>query len=173
VLPQTINALGGQAKPWRVRQRERSAEEHEGKEAQAIGRECEKVTAARRVISFFKETRVLIRETLPRAPQFQGNLVYDTRARVHKSYGLCAELQVRKKRTATCAECGVVGGIYNPNHQTSRLVKAAVDGRNGQSGAPPDTVRCASHVTWPLGSDRWSSDLWVRLAVRWRTGQVL
>jgi hypothetical protein len=28
-------------------------------------------------------------------------------------------------------ECGVVGGIYNPNHQTSRLVKAAVDGRTG------------------------------------------
>jgi hypothetical protein len=30
----------------------------------------------------------------------------------------------------------VVGGIYNPNHQTSRLVRAAVDGRTGQSGAP-------------------------------------
>jgi hypothetical protein len=27
-------------------------------------------------------------------------------------------------------------GIYSPNHQTSRLVKAAVDGRTGQSGAP-------------------------------------
>ena len=36
-----------------------------------------------------------------------------------------------------------------------------------------DTVRCASHVTWPLGSDRWSSVLWARLAVWWRTGQVL
>jgi hypothetical protein len=35
------------------------------------------------------------------------------------------------------------------------------------------TVWCASHVTWPLGSDRWSSVLWARLAVRWRTGQVL
>jgi hypothetical protein len=35
------------------------------------------------------------------------------------------------------------------------------------------TVRCASHVTRPLGSDRWSSDLWARLAVRWCTGQVL
>jgi hypothetical protein len=23
-----------------------------------------------------------------------------------------------------CLECGVVGGIYNPNHQTSRLVEA-------------------------------------------------
>jgi hypothetical protein len=30
-----------------------------------------------------------------------------------------------------------------------------------------------SHVTWSLGSDRWSSVLWARLAVRWRTGQVL
>jgi hypothetical protein len=36
-----------------------------------------------------------------------------------------------------------------------------------------DTVRCASHVTRPLGSDRWSSDVWARLAVRWCTGQVL
>jgi hypothetical protein len=26
-------------------------------------------------------------------------------------------------------------GIYSPNHQTSRLVEAAVDGRTGQSGA--------------------------------------
>jgi hypothetical protein len=58
-----------------------------------------------------------------------------------------------------------VGGIYSPNHQTSRLVEAAVAWRTGQSGAPPDSVRCASHVTWPLGSDRWSSDMWARLAV--------
>jgi hypothetical protein len=28
---------------------------------------------------------------------------------------------------------------------------AAIDGCIGQSGAPPDTVRCASHVTQPLG----------------------
>jgi hypothetical protein len=27
------------------------------------------------------------------------------------------------------------------------LGKSAVDGRTGQSGAPPDTVRCASHIT--------------------------
>jgi hypothetical protein len=33
---------------------------------------------------------------------------------------------------------------------------AAVDGRTRQSGVPPDTVRCASHVTQPLGFDRWS-----------------
>jgi hypothetical protein len=30
----------------------------------------------------------------------------------------------------------VVGGIYKPNHQTSRLVEAAVVWRTGQSGAP-------------------------------------
>jgi hypothetical protein len=30
----------------------------------------------------------------------------------------------------------VVGGIYNPNHQTSRLVEAVVAWRTGQSGAP-------------------------------------
>jgi hypothetical protein len=53
----------------------------------------------------------------------------------------------------------VVGGIYNPNHQTSRLVEAAVAWHTGQSGAPPDTVRCASHVTRPLGSDR--LELWL------------
>ena len=63
----------------------------------------------------------------------------------------------------------MVGGIYNPNHQTSHLVKAAVDGRTGQSGVPPDTVRCASHVTRPLGFDCWSSDAWARLAVRCAT----
>jgi hypothetical protein len=36
------------------------------------------------------------------------------------------------------------------------LGNSTVDGRTGQSGAPPDTVRCASHVTQPLGFDRWS-----------------
>jgi hypothetical protein len=41
------------------------------------------------------------------------------------------------------------------------------------SHGAPDSVRCASHVTRPLGSDRWSSDVWARLAVWWCTGQVL
>jgi hypothetical protein len=68
---------------------------------------------------------------------------------------------------------GWLGSIYNPNHQTSRMLKAAVDGRTRQSGAPPDSVRCASHVTRPLGFDRWSSAWWGRLTVRWCTGQVL
>jgi hypothetical protein len=52
----------------------------------------------------------------------------------------------------------VVGGIYSPNHQTNHWGWAAVDGRTGQSGVPPDTVRCASHVTQPLGFDHWSSN---------------
>jgi hypothetical protein len=34
-----------------------------------------------------------------------------------------------------CNEWWVVGGIYSPNHQTSRLVEAAVAWRTGQSGA--------------------------------------
>jgi hypothetical protein len=42
----------------------------------------------------------------------------------------------------------VVGGIYSPQPAVG---VAAVDGCTGQSGAPPDTVRCASHVTQPLG----------------------
>jgi hypothetical protein len=92
---------------------------------------------------------------------------------------VCLELNARalvsswKVENLDGLNVGVVGGIYSPNHRTSRLVEAAVAWRTGQSGAPPDSVRCASHVTWPLGSDRWSSDLWARLAVQWCTGQVL
>jgi hypothetical protein len=35
------------------------------------------------------------------------------------------------------------------------------------------TVRCASHVTQPLGFDRWSSGKWGHRIGRWCTGQVL
>jgi hypothetical protein len=45
------------------------------------------------------------------------------------------------------------------------LGRLSVDGRIGQSGATPDTVRCTSHVTQPLGFDRWSSDRWGHWAV--------
>jgi hypothetical protein len=45
----------------------------------------------------------------------------------------------------------VVGGIYSPQPPIQLLGQAAFDGRTGQSGAPPDTVRCASHVTQSLG----------------------
>jgi hypothetical protein len=64
-------------------------------------------------------------------------------------------------------------GIYSPNHQTSRLVKVAVAWRTGQSGAPPDTVRCACHVTKPLDSDRWSFCLLGHRTIRWCIGQAL
>jgi hypothetical protein len=35
------------------------------------------------------------------------------------------------------------------------------------------TVRCTSHVTQPLGFDRWSSDSWDHRTVRWCTRQSL
>jgi hypothetical protein len=53
------------------------------------------------------------------------------------------------------------------------LGRLSVDGRTGQSGAPPDTVRYASHVTQLLGFDRWSSDRWDHWTVGWCTGQSL
>jgi hypothetical protein len=55
---------------------------------------------------------------------------------------------------------GVVGVFIAPT------IKLAVWWRLLSHGAP-DTV------TRPLGSDRWSSDLWARLDVRWCTGQAL
>jgi hypothetical protein len=45
-------------------------------------------------------------------------------------------------------------GIYSPQPPNNRWGGAAVDGRNGMSSAPPDTVRCASHITQPLGFGR-------------------
>ena len=52
-------------------------------------------------------------------------------------------------------------------------MEAAIAWRTGQSGAPPDTVRCASHVTRPLGFDHWSFRLLAHRTVRWCTGQSL
>jgi hypothetical protein len=72
-----------------------------------------------------------------------------------------------------CLEVLVVGGIYSPQPPKWSLGKAVVEGRTRQSGAPPDTVRCASHITQPLGFDRWSFDMWGHQTVRWCTGQVL
>jgi hypothetical protein len=45
-------------------------------------------------------------------------------------------------------------GIYSPQPPNNRWGGATVDGRTGQSGAPPDAVRCASHVTQLLGFGR-------------------
>jgi hypothetical protein len=42
-------------------------------------------------------------------------------------------------------------GIYSPQPPKQLLGVAAVDGRTGQSSAPPDNVWCATHVTQPLG----------------------
>jgi hypothetical protein len=69
-------------------------------------------------------------------------------------------------------ECGVIGVFIAPTIKNSRW-KAAVAWRTGQSGVPPDTVRCSSHVSQPLGFDRWSSYLWGLWVVRWCTGHVL
>jgi hypothetical protein len=44
--------------------------------------------------------------------------------------------------------------VYSPQPPNNRWGGAVVDGRIGQSGAPPDAVRCASHVTQPLGFGR-------------------
>jgi hypothetical protein len=52
-------------------------------------------------------------------------------------------------------------------------VRASVAWRTGQSGAPPDTVRCVSHVTRSLDSDHWSFWLLGHRTVRWCTGQSL
>jgi hypothetical protein len=101
-------------KPWRVRRRERGAEEHEGKGAQAIGRECERVPAARGVNPFSRKPESLLgkpfraplnrhRKSRPTRTKDQGNPVYDTRSRVHRSYELCAGLRVQKVRTAARA----------------------------------------------------------------------
>jgi hypothetical protein len=50
----------------------------------------------------------------------------------------------------SCSECTVVnawmvgvevvGGIYSPQPPKQPIGLAAVDGRTGQSGAPPDTI---------------------------------
>jgi hypothetical protein len=56
-----------------------------------------------------------------------------------------------------CLEWWGLGGIYSPNHQTNYWGGCLSMG----SGAPPDTVRCASHVTQPLGFWRfWPLELW-------------
>ena len=55
---------------------------------------------------------------------------------------VCLELNARalvsswKMENLDDLNVGVVGVIYSPNHQTSRLVEAAVAWRTGQSGAP-------------------------------------
>jgi hypothetical protein len=45
---------------------------------------------------------------------------------------------------------GVGGGFLSPNPPNQPLGRLSIDGCTRQSGAPPDTVWCASHVTQPL-----------------------
>jgi hypothetical protein len=47
-------------------------------------------------------------------------------------------------------------GVFIAPTTNMAIGNSVVDGRTRQSGVPPDTVRCASHVTQPLGFDRWS-----------------
>jgi hypothetical protein len=64
------------------------------------------------------------------------------------------------------SKCGGWGVFIAPT------TKVAV-GEGCCRSAPPDNVRCASHVTQPLGFDYWSSDKWGHRTVRWCTGQSL
>jgi hypothetical protein len=71
-------------------------------------------------------------------------------------YSSCNVLKVEN---LDAIECGVVGVFIAPTTKNGRW-KAAVAWRTGQSGAPPDTARCASYISRPLGFDRWSFDRW-------------
>jgi hypothetical protein len=63
-------------------------------------------------------------------------------------YSSCNVLKVEN---LDAIECGVVGVFIAPTTKNGRW-KCAVAWRTGQSGAPPNTVRCASHVNRLLGS---------------------
>jgi hypothetical protein len=77
-------------------------------------------------------------------------------------YSSCNVLKVEN---LVAIECGVVGVLIAPTTTKWPL--------EGCCCMAHRTVRCASHVSQPLGSDRWSSDRWGLWAVRWCTGQVL
>jgi hypothetical protein len=83
---------------------------------------------------------------------------------------VCLELNARaivsswKVENLDAMNVGVVGVFIAPTTKNGRW-KCVVAWRTGQFGAPPDTVRCASHISRLLGFDRCSSDLWARLSV--------
>jgi hypothetical protein len=76
---------------------------------------------------------------------------------VDRSLDLC--LGVKSIALVLNAMCVMLGwlewrwlrGIYSPQPPNNHWGGVAVDGHTELSGAPPDTVRCASHVTQPLG----------------------
>jgi hypothetical protein len=60
-------------------------------------------------------------------------------------------------------------GIYSPNHQTSRLVEAAVAWRTGQSGAPVTSPgrwipTVGASVFWATGQSGGASDRYCSLS---------
>jgi hypothetical protein len=67
---------------------------------------------------------------------------------------------------------GVVGVFIAPTTKLDRWLGCLFD---GAPDSPVHTghVRCPATSSVPLESDRWSSDFWARLDVRWRTRQVL
>jgi hypothetical protein len=56
-----------------------------------------------------------------------------------------------------CLEVWWLGGICSPTNQNGRWGRLSMGAPDSPvrhqtlSGAPPDTVRCASHITQPLG----------------------
>jgi hypothetical protein len=77
-----------------------------------------------------------------------------------------ALVRCRKLENLDAMNGGVVGVFIAPTTKSGRW---EADCRM----APPDTVRCACHVTWSLDSDRWSFCLLGHRTVRWCTGQAL
>jgi hypothetical protein len=61
---------------------------------------------------------------------------------------------------------GVVGVFIAPTTKHDCWRRLTVVWCTGQSGAAATSPK-------PLDSDRWSSDFWARLDVRWRTGHAL
>jgi hypothetical protein len=77
-------------------------------------------------------------------------------------YSSCNVLKVAN---LDAIECGVVRVFIAPTTKMWPL--------EGCCRMAHRAVRCASHISQPLGSDRWSSDRWGLWAIRWCTGQVL
>jgi hypothetical protein len=86
-----------------------------------------------------------------------------------KSTALVLNAMVEKP---VCLEVWWLGVFIAPTTKMA-VGRLSIDGRTGQSGAPLDTVWCASHVTQPLGFDRWSFVNLGHRTVRWCTGQSL
>jgi hypothetical protein len=66
-----------------------------------------------------------------------------------------ALVRCRKLENLDAMNGGVVG-VFIAQPPKVAVGRLSVAWRTRQSDAPPDTVRCACHVTEPLDSDRWS-----------------